>query len=93
MIGIIVDNHVHRLLQSGVVESSPIEKLGDSAIITNEWKTLNPETDLQIPAGDFHAFIKEHLEVLHSIFPADRKPLPSSEKVEVVISKFDEVKV
>jgi hypothetical protein len=97
MIAIIVDNHCHRLLNSGVVESAKMfhgtDESFDDEVICDNWDVLNPELDLQIPAGDFDAFIKKHLEVLHAVFPADRKPLPTSEKVETVIAPANEVKI
>ena len=94
MITIIVDNHAHRLLQSGVVESVELGGGEKRAYIPSEgWKIVSPEQDLGIHSGDFHAFIKKQLEVLHAVFPADRLPMPSSEKQETIIQQVNAIRV
>lgn len=80
MVAIIVDNHVHRLLSDGSVESQSIVEFGDF----DDWQVLNPELDLGISAGEFDAFIRKNLITLNQIFPADRPKLPVSEKQESV---------
>jgi hypothetical protein len=98
MICIIVDNHAHRLLKNGAVESAKVIKKSDaglqytSAIILDDWSILSPEQGLNMTSGDFDAFIRKPLEVLHAIFPADRTPLPSSEKTEQVAPSVNEVR-
>lgn len=85
MIAIIIDNHVHRLLKNGAVESAELidfEDFKDSYTLGCDWKIRSPENDLNINSGDFDAFVRKNLEVLCEIFPAGRKPLPSSEKKE-----------
>jgi hypothetical protein len=98
MICIIVDNHAHRLLKSGVVESRRI--VGDGELLgimktieSDDWQILNPRIDLGIDEGEFHVFIKKQLETLHGVFPSDRPKLPSMEKVENVASPVSEMRI
>jgi hypothetical protein len=89
MIALIVDNHAHRLMNDGSVESCEVSSLGE--ILTGQnvpddvaWRVLDPISDLQMDPGTFDAFIRKDLVLLNSIFPPDRPKLPVSEKQETV---------
>lgn len=80
MIAIIVDEHAHRLLNSGVVESAEVTET-EPRIISGSWNIVNPPIDLGIENDDFYA-IKKQLEFLHAMFPEGRKPIPTFNKPE-----------
>ena len=96
MIAIIVENHAHRLMSDGSVESAKVEtKFLDSLSRNKEdrngvfvddagWKQVDPASDLQMNPGEFDGFIRKNLQTLNSIFPANRPKLPVSEKQENV---------
>lgn len=92
MIAIIVDNHAHRLLGNGAVESINFSLEWWKEWWVGNWQILSPEHDLNMTSGDFDAFIRKPLQVLCEVFPADRSPLPSSEKVEQAPPNENEVR-
>jgi len=79
MIRIIVENHAHRLLKNGIVESAEYQEAFD----TNEFRVVDPVEDLNMSSGDFF-FIRKQLEILHGMFPSGRPGVPKSEKIENV---------
>ena len=88
MIRIIIDNHAHRLLDSGMVESAVVVPRlmanglpSQTFIIDDDWRILNPEQDLGIHEADF-SLVRKYLEVLHAIFPSDRTKVPVAEHTE-----------
>jgi len=84
MIAVIVDNHAHRLLNNGLVESALIQKENDNTVVfidERDWKIVSPEKDLGITGGDFY-MIKKQLEMLHALFPDGRNGLPVIGEVE-----------
>lgn len=74
MIRIIVENHAHRLMKNGTVES---------AKGFDEFKVVDPVVDLDMDPADFN-YIRQQLEILHSMFPEGRTGVPKSEKIESV---------
>jgi hypothetical protein len=92
MIYILIENHAHRLLQNGVVESASIEtKHGITSILDN-WKIRNPVEDLDIDPSDFN-YIRQQLEILHSMFPTGRPGVPKPDKVESIAQNYNVEKV
>lgn len=95
MVTVIVDEHAHRLLNDGSVESSKIyfrkvDTGDDIIILSQEWKTVNPEQDLEMSFGEFD-LIRKELQNLNLYFPSDRPKLPKSEKVESIPSELKPV--
>ncbi len=92
MIYILVENHAHRLLQNGVVESASIESRFGVTAIHNNWKVVNPVEDLDMEPSDFN-YIRQQLEILHSMLPAGRPGVPKSEKVENMAQNYNTEKL
>ena len=91
MIHIIVENHAHRLLQNGVVESHVIEVYSTGEFNCrdeNSWFVADPVTDLNMEPSDFN-YIRQQLEILHSMFPTGRTGVPKSETIEDVAQNYD----
>lgn len=78
MVSIIADNHAHRLLSNGLMESASVEdkKDGSSVKILQDWQVQTPEV-LGITGAE-HEEIRRTLNRLATVFYTGRKTPPRS---------------
>lgn len=82
MIRVIVDNHVHRLRQDGIMESAPthVSKEGNLSVRDKEFEMR--AADSMGMTGAEYSYLRREIQNLSIWFPKDRRPgLPTSEPV------------